>query len=111
MLSGCCGDLSYDVTLPVFPRAAFDSILGLIRWPKTKSVVVFCNHHNVPNPGGLDSRHPLPSVELRWIKSRGAGRSVSPFLAKKCVRSEVNEDAEIELLPLQSMVCWFQFRE
>ena len=49
--------------------------------------------------GGADGAHPLVGIELGRIEDGGTGRAVAPLAIEKGVGGEVEDDAELEILP------------
>ena len=57
------------------------------------------DEHDIFCAGVADGLHPLVGIELGGIEDRGVGGAVAPLLIEKGVGGEVDDDAELEVLP------------
>src|SRR6185369_13798054 len=73
------GHLADNVTLAVLPRTALYAVVGLLRRPQAKTVVMLRDQHNVARPGSFDRAHPLLRFEIGGIENLRIGGAVSPF--------------------------------
>ena len=85
----------------LFARAVFDRMLGILRGPQAKSVVMLRGQHHALHSGGLDRFHPLVAVQLFRIKNRLVLGSVSPFAIHKGVYPKVDERIAFQLKPVK----------
>ena len=61
--------------------------------------MVLGNENHVLGPSSLDSAHPLLGIKVGGSKYFRIGRTVSPFSVEKRVRSKMNDDSELQVLP------------
>src|SRR5438270_9654854 len=94
-----------DVAVPVFPSAAFDTVVGLLSGPEAETVMMFCNQHEISCARCLDRPHPLLRIEIRGRKNLRISSAVSPFTVQKCVGAEVQDHSELKILPCQLLRC------
>ena len=61
--------------------------------------MVLGDEHDVLRAGIANGLHPLVGIEAGGVESGGAGGAVAPFAIEEGVGGEVNDDAELEVLP------------
>src|SRR5262249_9735362 len=93
------GDFAYDVALATSPWTLLDAVVGLFGRPQAETVVMLCDHYDILDAGRLDGAHPLFRVKLCRIEDLRISGSVTPFSVLKCIWPEVNDRANLEILP------------
>src|SRR5947207_14792557 len=82
-----------------FPRTRLDAVLALCGRPQAEAVMMFGHEDHILHSGGWGRPHPLFWVRVKGVENRWIGGAVSPFAIHKCVWTEMNECAHLEILP------------
>src|SRR5262252_5151295 len=99
MLSSGGGDFPDDVALAAFPWTALHAVVGLLRGPQAKAVVMLGNHYDVFRAGGLNRAHPLLRIELGGVENFRVSGAVAPLEVLKSVRTKMDDGPDFEILP------------
>src|ERR1700733_1592972 len=94
-------NLPNHVALATLPWARRHAIVRLPRRPQAESIMMFRDHHHVLRARRLDGLHPLVRIELCRMEHLRTRTAIPPLLVKKGIRSKVNDDAKLQVLPLR----------
>ena len=88
--TACCKLADY-ISVAVLIRTVFYAVLGSLRLPQTKTVVMFCRDYNAFAARRLEYLAPLVGIEFFGIKLRRVFVALAPFFARHSIHTEVNE--------------------
>lgn len=93
------GHFFNNVTLPVFPGAAFDRMVGVFGRPKAEAIVVFGRDDAHFEASGFERADPLFGVKFDGVENAWAFGAIAPFLVSVGIDGEVQESGGFQLLP------------
>ena len=100
------GSEADEVAFAVEPGAGFDGVVCVGARKQSEPVVMFGDKYGVLRarcPGGL---HPLIGVDVSGVEDGGRCRTVSPLAIQEGIGGKVQDDTDLEILPLQLCGAW-----
>src|SRR5205085_11683079 len=94
-------ELTHDVTLAVAPGAVRDGLVGRLRGPETKAIVVLGGEDEGSKACRARAPRPLPRVELRGGEDGRIFAAGPPLAVGEGVDAEMQEHRELVTLPLE----------
>ena len=104
-------DVTHHVALAVLPRTRLHAVVRLRGGPEAETIMMFGDEDHILRACPANGLHPLVRIESRGIEDRGAGGAVAPFAIQKSIGREVNDDAELKILPLDLLRSGFDVGE
>ena len=96
---GGVGGHADEVAFAVEPGAFLYGVFGLFAGPEREAVVVLGDEDRVLCACGFCGLHPLVGVDVGGVEDGGVGGAVAPLAVEEGVGGEVDDDADLEVLP------------